>query len=64
MADQIDDEAPKTLRPKPVSLDPLSISDLEAYIGELEAEIERAKRTISTRRAHIGGAEALFKPKS
>lgn len=64
MADPIDDDAPKTLRPKPTNLDPLSISDLETYITELQAEIERARAAISARRAHIGGAEALFKPKT
>jgi len=64
VAESIDDDAPKTVKPKPKNLDPLSIDDLEAYIGELQAEIERARATISARRAHRGGAEALFKSKS
>ncbi len=64
MVDPIDDDAPKTIRPKPKNLDPMSIDDLETYIDELKAEIERAHATISARRAVRGGAEALFKPKT
>jgi len=63
MVDPLDDDAPKTVRPKPKNLDPLSIGDLEAYIEALQAEIERARATIAARQAHRGGAEALFKSK-
>jgi uncharacterized small protein (DUF1192 family) len=64
MAEPIDDDLPKTVRPKPKNLDPLSISDLEEYIEELNGEIARAKTAIEARRAHRSGIEALFKPKT
>jgi len=42
-------------------LSTLSIGELEARIGELEAEIERVKETLSAKRAHEQAASALFK---
>jgi uncharacterized small protein (DUF1192 family) len=64
MVHPLDDDAPKTVRPTLKNLDPLSIEDLESYIEALNAEIDRARATISARRAIRGGAEALFKSKS
>ena len=40
---------------------PLSLAELEAYIGELEGEIARARREIAAKRRQRGGAELLFK---
>lgn len=42
-------------------LTPLSIAELEAYIGEMEAEIVRVREAIAAKRNQRGGAEALFK---
>ena len=45
----------------PANLEPLSIKELETYIGELEGEIGRAREAISAKRDLRGDAEALFK---
>lgn len=47
--------------PKPVKLDELSIHELEARIGELEAEIERCRGLIAAKRASASAAESFFK---
>jgi len=48
-------------KPAPKNLETLSIAELEAYIGELESEITRTRRTIDQKRSIRGGADALFK---
>lgn len=51
-------------RKKPVeqrNLDVLSIDELEAYIADLQAEIERVRAKIAAKRAHLAGAAGLFK---
>lgn len=53
-------------RPKPGTslkrdLAHLGVAELEAWIAELEAEIERARIEIGKRRDVRGAAEALFK---
>ncbi len=49
-------------QPKPKrDLAPLGIAELEAYVGELEAEIQRAKGEIALKQKHRGGAESVFK---
>jgi uncharacterized small protein (DUF1192 family) len=56
-----DDLAPLRQPPKPRDLTPLAIAELESYITELEAEIERARAAIAAKRQQRGGAENLFK---
>ena len=56
-----EDLAPLRKPPKPRDLAPLSIADLEAYIGELKAEIARTEEAIAAKRRQRGGAESLFK---
>jgi uncharacterized small protein (DUF1192 family) len=56
-----DDLEPRTKKPKPKDLSLLSISDLEAYIEALDAEIMRARGEISGRKKQKSGAEAIFK---
>jgi len=58
-----DDSLPRAKEPQRKNLAPLSIAELEAYIGELEEEIGRVRADIATKRAQRGGAEALFKRK-
>ncbi|MEO1226448.1 MAG: DUF1192 domain-containing protein [Pseudomonadota bacterium] len=50
-------------RPKiaPPNLDPLSIDDLKDYIAQLEAEIERVRAVIASRKDHLSEAEKFFK---
>ena len=42
-------------------LDPLSVSDLRAYIGELQREIARAEAVIATKEGARGHADSLFR---
>lgn len=58
-----DDLLPRTKQPQKKNLAPLSIAELDAYIGELEEEIIRVRTDIAAKRAQRGGAEALFKRK-
>lgn len=44
-----------------VSLEFMSVEELEAYIGRLETEIARARAQIEEKRSSYGSAEALFK---
>jgi uncharacterized small protein (DUF1192 family) len=50
-------------RPKVATrdLDAMSVADLEAYIGELQGEIDRARAKIAAKQAHRSGATALFR---
>ncbi|MEM7441826.1 MAG: DUF1192 domain-containing protein [Pseudomonadota bacterium] len=50
-------------RPKiaPPNLDPLSVEDLTDYIAQLEAEIERVRVVIASRKDHLSEAEKYFK---
>ena len=57
----MDIEEPLTKRPAPRNLEPMSIEELAGYIGELEAEIARARMAIEKKRGIRGGAEALFR---
>ncbi|HEX9808868.1 MAG TPA: DUF1192 domain-containing protein [Alphaproteobacteria bacterium] len=51
----------KPPRIEPLVLDRLSIEELEAYIGDLRAEIARAEADIARKQGVRAGAEALFK---
>lgn len=42
-------------------LDPMSIEELNDYIAEMEAEIERVRGEIAKKDAHRAGVESLFK---
>ena len=52
-------------RPKtatfPRNLENLSIDELQAYIADLETEIERVKQDIGKKRASIEAAAAFFR---
>ncbi|HIJ64131.1 MAG TPA: DUF1192 domain-containing protein [Rhodospirillaceae bacterium] len=43
------------------NLEPMSVEELEVYIGELEAEINRARGAIVAKRSVRAGAESLFR---
>jgi uncharacterized small protein (DUF1192 family) len=57
----LEPDEPQTPKPAPKNLEVLSVAELEGYIGELEAEIGRARRMIETKKSIRGGADALFK---
>ena len=57
-------EDEETLRPKRVErvkLDVLSVADLRAYIGELQAEITRAEAAIAQKDSARGLADSFFR---
>jgi uncharacterized small protein (DUF1192 family) len=56
-----EDLLPRQKKPAKKDLTPLSVAELEAYIGELEAEIERTRAEIAAKRKQRSGADALFK---
>jgi len=56
-----DDLEPQKTKPKPKNLEPLSLDELAAYIGELEAEIARVKGDIAKKSTHLNAAAAFFK---
>jgi len=55
------DLEPRTQRKKLKDLEVMSIEALEEYIGEMEAEIERARAEIAAKRDHRSAAEDVFK---
>lgn len=57
----IEDLEPRKVKPKPKSLDPLSVDELNAYIQELEDEIVRVRGEIARKSAHLNAAAAFFK---
>lgn len=59
-----DDLDPKTKKPKPRSLDKMSVEDLREYINDLKAEIARAEADIAKKQAHKDAAALLFKSKT
>ena len=56
-----EDLLPRQKRPAKKDLTPLSVADLEAYIGELEEEIARTRTEIAAKRKQRTGADSLFK---
>ncbi len=56
-----DDLLPRNQPAKKRDLTVLGVAELEAYIGELETEIARARAEIGAKQKQRGGAEALFK---
>lgn len=53
--------APRSAKPGPRLLDPMSIEELEGYIREMEAEIARVRAAIDAKKNQRGAAEALFR---
>ena len=56
-----DDDLPRALRPKPTDLDVMGIEELNEYIAELEAEIERVRSAIVKKEQQRIAASAIFK---
>ena len=57
----LDDLEPRKKPVTPRNLDTLSIEELEAYIAELQGEIERVRAKIAAKQTHRAGAASLFK---
>ena len=56
-----DDLLPRKAAPQVRNLEPMSLAELEAYIAELDHEIERVRADIAAKRDHLSGAETLFR---
>jgi uncharacterized small protein (DUF1192 family) len=56
-----DDVEPRKKVAERRNLEPMSVEDLNAYIGELEAEIERVRNAIAAKKSVRSGAESLFR---
>lgn len=52
---------PRKKAPKPKDLEVMGVEELEAYLGELEAEATRVREKIAAKKAYLSGADALFK---
>ena len=52
---------PRAARLVPPLLDMWGVVELEAYIGELRAEIARVERDIGKKSSHRAAADAFFK---
>jgi uncharacterized small protein (DUF1192 family) len=59
--DDITPKKPKTVAAVGDSLATLSVAELEARVADFEAEIERVKVELETKRKHEQAASALFK---
>jgi uncharacterized small protein (DUF1192 family) len=58
---EIEDIEPRKKAPAPRELDSLSVEELNEYIRQLEAEIDRVKVKIAAKQAHLAGAASIFK---
>jgi uncharacterized small protein (DUF1192 family) len=58
-----EDLEPRKQPPKPRDLSSWGVAELNAYIANLQAEIDRAQAVIAGKQAHRAGADALFKKK-
>ena len=58
MDDELDIGKKKTAKR---DLEVMSIEELEDYIGEMEAEIERVRAAIGAKTSHRGAADGIFK---
>ncbi len=57
-----DDPTPTPRRLQPLALDMLGVSELDGYIEELEAEINRVRGEIARKKSHRAAADIFFKP--
>lgn len=57
----IEDLEPRKKSVPPRNLDAMGIDELNGYIAELQAEIDRTRAKIAAKERHRVGAAALFK---
>ena len=63
MAIEDEDLAPRKVPAKKRDLAPMSVAEMQSYIGELEDEIARVRTEIEKRHKHRAGIEGVFKQK-
>ncbi len=64
MSDELDELAQSKRPAKPRELATLSIEELTAYIGRLEAEIARVQETLKAKSAQRASADSIFRKPS
>ena len=57
----VEDLEPRATKPKPKDLEAMGVEELTEYLAELEAEAERVRAKIESKRAYLEGAATLFK---
>ena len=57
----IEDLEPRHKKAKPKDLDAMGVDELEAYLVDLQAEAERVKAKIESKKTYLAGADTLFK---
>ena len=58
----IEDLEPRHKQAKPKDLGAMGVDELESYLTELQAETERVKAKIESKKTYLAGAGAFFKP--
>ncbi|MBM3537386.1 MAG: DUF1192 domain-containing protein [Alphaproteobacteria bacterium] len=58
---EFEDLEPRKQPPKPRDLSTWGVEELNAYIANLNAEIERARAVIKSKQGHRAAADAFFK---
>jgi uncharacterized small protein (DUF1192 family) len=58
---EFEDLEPRKQPPKPRDLSTWGVAELNEYIANLTAEIERARAVIKGKQGHRSAADALFK---
>ncbi len=57
----IEDLEPRKKKAAPKDLDAMGVEQLEHYLAELEAEVERVRTKITEKKDYLAGAQAFFK---
>ena len=57
----LEDLEPRKQKPKPKDLEAMGVEELESYLSELAAEMERVREKIAAKKAYLEGASGLFK---
>ncbi len=57
----IEELEPQKKKAAPRDLDAMGVEQLEEYLAELEAEVERVRSTITEKKDYLAGAQDFFK---
>lgn len=58
---EFEDLEPRTKKPQPRDLESLGVKELQEYLAELQAEVERVKAKIAAKSQYRDSVEGLFK---
>ncbi len=57
----IEELEPQKKKAAPRDLDAMGVEQLEEYLAELEAEVERVRVKVAEKKDYLAGAQAFFK---